>query len=143
MNKNLKINVSITINANIKKVWDALTNPMVIKEYLFGTETITDWEVGGPIIFQGEWEGKSYKDKGNIIALEQNKLIQYTYWSGFSGLEDKPENYSMVTYKLEESENQTILTLQQVGFSNEHAQKHSETNWTAVLNKIKQIVENK
>jgi len=37
---------SITINAPAAKVWDALINPELIKQYLFGTEAISDWEVG-------------------------------------------------------------------------------------------------
>ena len=31
----------------------------------------------------------------------QIAVLKYDYWSGFSGLEDKPENYSLVTYTLE------------------------------------------
>ena len=56
MNRNLKVSKSIEVNSNAKKVWDALTNPGKIKVYLFGTETITDWQIGSPIIFQGEYE---------------------------------------------------------------------------------------
>jgi len=40
---------SLIINAPIAKVWDALVNPELIKHYLFGTEAISDWEVGSPI----------------------------------------------------------------------------------------------
>jgi uncharacterized protein YndB with AHSA1/START domain len=42
MNHNLEVSKSIIVNADVAKVWDALTNPEIIKEYLFGTETITD-----------------------------------------------------------------------------------------------------
>ena len=54
MNKNLKISGSIAINANAGKVWDVLTNPDKIKIYPGGPETITDWKVGSPVIWQGD-----------------------------------------------------------------------------------------
>lgn len=141
MNKELTITTSIKINSNKVKVWDALTNPEKIKIYLFGTETLTDWKTGSEIVFQGEYKGHQYKDKGTILDIKQDELLQYTYWSSFSGLEDKPENYSLVSYKLETANGKTLLTLTQTGFANEDAQQHSQTNWMNVLQQIKQLTE--
>lgn len=64
MNNNLVVSRSIDINSSPSKVWEALTTPDIIKEYLFGTETVTDWKVGSEIVFQGEYEGKKYRDHG-------------------------------------------------------------------------------
>ena len=36
MNRELSIHKSIKFNAEKSKVWDALVNPNIIKEYLFG-----------------------------------------------------------------------------------------------------------
>lgn len=141
MNKELTITQSIEINADKAKVWDSLTNPEKIKIYLFGTETVTDWKTGSTIVFQGEYQGHQYKDKGTILDIKTNELLQYSYWSGFSGLEDKPENYSLITYKLETTNDKTLLTLTQEGFANEEARQHSKTNWMNVLQQIKQLTE--
>src|SRR5580698_757285 len=103
MNHDLQVSESVIVNVGASRMWDVLTNPEIIKEYLFGTETITDWKVGSEIIFQGVYgENKeySYRDRGVIREFVPHQLISYTYWSGFSGLEDKPENYSLVTYTL-------------------------------------------
>jgi uncharacterized protein YndB with AHSA1/START domain len=59
--------VTITINAPGSKVWEALTKPDLIKQYLFGTTVTTDWQVGSPIIYEGQWQGKSYQDKGIVF----------------------------------------------------------------------------
>lgn len=142
MRNDLSVSKSVTINASISKVWEALTKPSIIKEYLYGTETITDWKVGNEIIFQGEYEGHQYRDHGIIIENIQNKKLSYSYWSGFSGLEDKPENYSTVSYTITDlGGNQTELNWLQVGFANEAGQQHSENGMEAFLDTIKTIVE--
>ena len=142
MNRNLKVSKSIEINSNAEKVWDALTNPEKIKTYLFGTETITDWKTGSPIIFQGEYEGHTYKDKGNVLENIANEILKYDYWSGFSGLEDKPHNYSIVIYHIENiSDNRVKLTWTQEGFASEEGQQHSENGLNGILEQIKKLAE--
>lgn len=145
MRHDLTVSQSVEINAPASKVWNALTNPEIIKEYLFGTETITDWKVGSDIIFQGEYgENKEhkYRDKGIVKENVLNKLLSYSYWSGFSGLEDKPENYSLVTYTLKDTgNNQTIFTWTQKGFATEDGYQHSLSGMKEFLEQIKGIVE--
>ena len=142
MNKNLKASQSIVINSDPGKVWDALTNPEKIKIYLFGTKTITDWRAGSPIIFQGEYDGHKYKDKGNVLENVEHEILKYNYWSGFSGLEDTPTNYSIISYHIEKvADNQVKFTWTQEGFANEEGQQHSENGLHGMLQQIKQLVE--
>ena len=72
MLNDLTLKKQFTFNAPVEAVWDALTNPEKIKRYLFGTQTITDWKEGSPIIFTGTWEGTQYKDKGTILKFVKN-----------------------------------------------------------------------
>ena len=81
---------SVTIHVDAAKVWDALTNPALIKQYLFGTEASSDWKEGSKINYKGVWQGKSYEDKGVIKKCEPNRLLVSTYWSAFSDLPDSP-----------------------------------------------------
>jgi uncharacterized protein YndB with AHSA1/START domain len=140
MNNDLQIETSIDINASKDEVWDALTNPAKIKEYLFGTNTTTDWKVGSDLFFEGEYQGKHYRDEGKILTNIPNEQLSYTYWSGFTGLENKPGNYSEVTFNLS-GDNPVRLTLQQRKFVNEKARDHSKENWEKVLKQIKEICE--
>lgn len=143
MNKNLIASKSIQINANADQLWSVLTDPDKIKIYLFGTETLTDWEEGSPILFQGEYNGQHYKDKGNVLEKSVNKRLQYNYWSGFSGLEDKPENYSLVTYDIEDQGSDTVkFTWTQQGFSSEEGKCHTEAGLESMLEQVKQLAEN-
>lgn len=141
MNHQLAVNQRIEIKANAATIWKILTLPEKVKLYFFGTEIIPDWKKGGIILFQGEYQGQSYKDKGIITEIEENQLLQYRYWSGFTGLEDIPENYSLVTYQLEKNGQATLLTLNQIGFANEMAQQHSDLAWKQVLEQIKTLSE--
>ena len=102
---------SVTINAPRSRVWEALTQPDLIKQYLFGTEVSTDWKVGSPITYKGVWEGKAYEDKGQILQVEPEKRLVSTFWSALSGLPDRPENYQTVEYALSDEGGGTRLTL--------------------------------
>ena len=142
MNHDLVVSQSIEVNADLAKVWKALTTPEIIKEYLFGTETVTDWKVGNEIVFQGEYEGHKYRDHGVILENEFQKKIAYSYWSGFSGTEDKPENYSAVIYTLEQLNDQkTKFTWIQKGFANEEGYQHSLGGMKDFLTKVKEVME--
>jgi uncharacterized protein YndB with AHSA1/START domain len=134
---------SIHIDASASKVWAALTQPALIKQYLYGTDAISDWKVGSPLIFKGEWQGKSYEDKGLILDSEPNKLFRYKYWSSMSGTEDKPENYANITYALSENNGKTTLTITQDNIPNESSKVHSQQNWQSVLNQLKDLLESK
>jgi uncharacterized protein YndB with AHSA1/START domain len=137
----MQLKTSITIQAPIAKVWDALINPEQIKKYFFGTETISDWKVGSSLVFKGVWEGKEYIDKGIIFELEENKKLKYNYWSSFSGTADIPENYANITYELSEEGGKVVLTVLQDGFKTKEQQEHSEKNWQTVMGSLKALVE--
>lgn len=141
MNKTLIATASIEIKASPDWVWDALVNPEKIKVYLFGTNTSSQWTLGSDIIFEGEYQGQQYRDKGKITAIEKNKIVQYTYWTGFSGLEDKEENYSLVRFELQAVGDGTLLQLTQEGFPNEQAAGHSANAWKQIVEAIKNLVE--
>ena len=132
----------ITIRAGAARVWDALINPKLIKQYLFGTEVRSDWKVGSSITYSGVWEGKGYEDKGRILQLVPNKLLKATYWSSLSGKPDTPENYNTVTYELSQKEGETTLTITQDNNPSKESADHSAENWKRVLATMKDLLEN-
>lgn len=134
---------SIAINAPAVKVWEALITPESIKQYLFGTDAISDWKVGSKIIFKGVYNGKTYEDKGIILQTIPEKLFQHSFWSHAAGIEDAPENYATVTYNLEkEGNNTTKVTVSQDGCPDEKACTNSENFWGTVLQGLKNLLEN-
>jgi len=141
MNNTFVAKATATINAPASKVWDALTKPDLIKQYLFGTKVTTDWRVGSPITYEGIWEGKAYKDKGKILLVEPGKLLVSTFWSALSGKPDVPENYQTVRYELSAENGGTRLTITQDNNATQEDANHSAQNWTMVLEGMKKVIE--
>lgn len=139
----LNATAQVTINALPERVWKALTDPEEIKQYMMGATVITDWTLGSDIIWKGEWKGKSFEDKGKIIQFEENKKLRYTHYSPLSGKEDSPENYHTVTISLEESADQTLVSLSQTGNESEKEQEHATQNWQSMLENMKKLIEGK
>ncbi len=141
MENSLTATASTKINVPISKVWQALTDPAIIKQYLFGTDTVTDWKKGSDIRYRGVWQGKPYEDKGKIIEIVPEKKLHTTYLSGNSGKEDKPENYNNVIYTLESEYGRTIITITQDNVKDAKEQEHAAQNWNTVLENMKKVLE--
>lgn len=141
MNKTFTAKAATTIKASTSKVWAALTTPDLIKQYLFGTDVTTDWQVGSPITYKGQWEGKTYEDKGKILRIEAGKLLVSTFWSSLSGVPDVPENYKTVRYELSSEGEGARLTITQDNNATQDEADHSEQNWNMVLEGMKKLLE--
>lgn len=129
------------INASPEEVWRSLIDPASVREYMFGSEVVTDWSVGSPILFRGVWEGKPFEDKGVIVEVAAPSLLRYTHYSPLSGAPDVPENYHTLTYTLEAVAEGTRVTLAQDNNATEAAAEHSADMWRQLLETLREIVE--
>ncbi len=141
MKSTLIAKAHITISASIAKVWDALVNPEMIKQYMFGTNVVSDWKEGSPIVWKGEWEGKPYEDKGVILQLKPERVLQYSHFSPLAGQADVPEHYHTVTMELSPEGTGTILMLSQDNNLTEEDREHAEKNWGMMLTGLKKFLE--
>jgi uncharacterized protein YndB with AHSA1/START domain len=139
--KGLAAEASVTIDAPKADVWRALTTPETIKQYMFGAEVDTDWRPGSPITWKGEWKGKKFTDKGEILAFEPEQRLQYSHYSPISNKPDTPENYHTVTYDLSESDGKTTVHLTQDNNPDQETLEHSTQNWQMMLDGLKKSVE--
>jgi uncharacterized protein YndB with AHSA1/START domain len=138
--------VRTKVNAPALAVWKALTTASTFKQFFFGSDISTDWRVGSPIRFRGEWKGKPYEDKGAIQAFDVGKRLAFTHWSPLSGMEDRPENYHIVTFDIRPSGDGTEVVLTQTNQNDAEAlteqnRKEYAKNWTMVLDGLKTTVE--
>jgi uncharacterized protein YndB with AHSA1/START domain len=133
--------VSTVIDAPKEEVWEALTNPDSISQYMFGTRVATDWMAGSPITWEGEWDGRPYQDKGMVREVRPPQVLEYSHFSPLSGLPDSPENYHTVRIEIVEDGPTTNVTLIQDNNETAEARIHSEKNWQSMLEGLKELVE--
>ena len=133
--------VETEVEAPPSRVWTALTDPDEIEKYMFGSHVVTDWKPGSPIVWRGEYEGRKYEDKGEVLEFEPERLLRVTHFSPLSGKEDAPENYHTVTYELEGRGETTRIALSQDGNESEEAAEHSKETWEKMLSGLKKVVE--
>ena len=141
MPTNLRSQKTITVNAPVEEVWDALKRPELIRQWFFGVNTRTTWMEGTPITHRGEYQGKQYEDRGEILKFQPPKLLSHTHWSSMSGLPDNAENYQQVTYSLVSQGRNTELTVTELNLPNEPAKEISEKSWDIALDMLKQMLE--
>jgi len=141
MSRGLVATAQTVIDAPVEKVWAALVTPEQIKHYMFGTNVVSDWKPGSRIIWKGEWQGKSYEDKGVILRLEPGRLLEYSHYSPLSGVPDVPENYHNVTVSLAAEDSHTAVTLSQDNNADEAERAESAKNWAMMLSGLKQFIE--
>ena len=141
MPENLPAEADVTIKGSVSQVWDALTNPDKIKQYMFGATVESDWKVGSPMVWKGEWKGKPFEDKGRILEIQQGKRLRYSHFSPLSGAPDRPESYHTVTIQLDGPDGAIHVDLSQDNNPSEKARDDSRRNWSMMLDGLKKAVE--
>lgn len=132
---------AVDVDATPGRVWAALTDPTEIEKYMMGSQVETDWQVGSPIVWKGEYQGRRYEDKGEILGFEPGRRLAMTHFSPLSGAEDRPENYHHVVFELEDRIDKTHVSLRQDGNSSTEEAEHSSRNWQMMLEGLKNVVE--
>ena len=139
--KKLFVEKSIGINAPASKVWEALTNPDLTKEWIkqfwpdFGILE-SDWNLGSPVL----WKDSNGKIdiQGKVIAVVPYKMLRFSFKA------DTPLQEE-ITYRLEEQDGHTLLTISQGDFGNtpEHEECYpgAVAGWDMNLPKIKELAE--
>ncbi|MHB1535003.1 MAG: SRPBCC domain-containing protein [Acidimicrobiales bacterium] len=134
-------NAETDVAATPAKVWAALTEPEQITAYMHGSQVTTTWQVGSPITWDGEYAGRSYQDKGEVLTYDEPHVLSVTHYSPMMGQPDEPRSYHTLVYRLTPSGDGTHLMLTQDGCgSGEQAAQFSQ-NWQNMLDGLKAHVE--
>lgn len=113
------IKEEVLFKANSKQVWDLVINPEMTKQYMFGCEVISDWQIGSPVHWKGKTENgdEMIYVKGEVLEYEEGKKVSSTTFDPNSTMADIPENYVTLTYEINETSNGTLLTIIQGDFA--------------------------
>ena len=104
---------SVKISAPAQKVWRALTEPGLVKQWQYGSDLLTTWEVGSPIVFRNEWNGQVFEQKGTVLEFSPHSRVKYSLFLPRPDLQDIPEHHFFMIYELSESEGITSLSVRQ------------------------------
>ena len=104
---------TVKILAPAKKVWLALTSPGLVKQWQYGSDLLTTWEVGTSIVFRNEWNGQVFEQKGTVLEFSPESRLKYSLFFPRPDLQDIPENHFFMTYELAESDGTTSLLVRQ------------------------------
>ena len=129
------------VAATPDRVWQAMTDPDQIAEYMMGSRVDTDWQVGSPITWSGEFDGKPYQDKGEVLEVQPGKVLEVTHYSPLMGEEDRPESYHRVRYELSGTGDGTVVALTQDGCDSEEQAQQFSQNWQGMLDGLKKVAE--
>jgi uncharacterized protein YndB with AHSA1/START domain len=139
------IGLTATAQTNIaaapSRVWAALTQPTEIAAYMQGAQVTTTWEIGSPIIWRGEYDGRPYQDKGEVLVYDEPRVLSMTHYSPMMGQPDDPASYHTLVYTVAASGDGAQLTLTQDGCGTDEQAAQFSQNWQGMLDGLKAHVE--
>jgi uncharacterized protein YndB with AHSA1/START domain len=131
----------ITIDAPIETVWHAITNSEIA--LMPGTVVKSEWDVGDPITFEGEFNGKHFKDYGEIVDKDDGRAVSFSHWSETP---KRPDDYHIVRYELDDGGDSTHVSLTQTNVGDDPSiddktKAEFEKNWDMMLKHLKKATE--
>jgi uncharacterized protein YndB with AHSA1/START domain len=107
-----------------------------------GAEVETDWRPGSPLTLTGEFNGKAFKDHGEIRDAEPQRHLAFTHFSGSA-----EDGGNLVDIALEPNGDRTRVSLSQTPLSGERPDETQTAefrkNWEAMLGALKNAAEDK
>ena len=129
----------ILIETTPEKLWQAITDGEITKQYYFGSEVVSDWVVGGEMRYVNSEGNEMMYCK--ILEIDEPKRLVTTFsprWENAGG-GDQP---SKVTYEIEQMGNVCRLTLTHDELDEENPiNPDVRTGWAEILSGMKALLE--
>lgn len=127
------------IRTTKEKLWDAITNPDLTKQYFYGTEIKSDLKPGSKIEYHSIGEDGKVKIAlfGEVLEVEPYKKFVHSF-----NFPDKGEKPSRAIYEIEEQGPFVKLTLTHDRFEGEtETYKSVSEGWPFILSGLKSYLE--
>ena len=137
---------TLDIDATAEKVFAVLTEPQFTRQYMFGCSTVSDWQVGSTLTWEGTFEGKHIVAvTGKILELQKPTRFRYSVFDPNGAYKDVPENYLEVSCVIAARGTGVTLTVTQGDYSKveDGEKRYQDTlgGWPQILKQIKAIAE--
>ncbi len=130
-----KVVYGIYINAPAEKIWDALTQSEYIRQYFWGMNVESDWEVGSKI--------RSFSDddvtfgEGEVLKAERGKILSVS--DRMIGTDGKKGDEEIITYEIEQHGDVCKLIVTHEHSSEAH--KNAINGWEMSMSSLKSLLE--
>jgi uncharacterized protein YndB with AHSA1/START domain len=104
---------TVKIAAPARKVWLAMTSPSLVRQWQYGSDLLTTWEVGTPIVFRNEWNGQVFEQRGTVLEFSPESRLKYSLFVPRPDLQDIPEHHFFMSYELAENGGVTTVIVRQ------------------------------
>jgi uncharacterized protein YndB with AHSA1/START domain len=127
------------ISSTPEKVWDALTNAELTKQYWWNHNNASDWKPGS------EWKHQDYDDPsivhvvGKIVESDRPKRLVIT-WAAPADAGDESQS-SLVTFEIEPYMDAVRLQVTHDRLPSPKALADISKGWPAVLSSLKTLLE--
>ncbi|MDB5360421.1 MAG: ArsR family transcriptional regulator [Rhodospirillales bacterium] len=129
---------TVYIAASIERVWAALTDGAISREYWGGRQVESDWRVGSPVLFRIDADTYDVV-RAKVLAIDppRHLAMGWTY-----DLEPVPPA-SRVTYTLEQAspENVKLTVIHEVWEVGSEVDEGLKNGWPAILSSLKSYLE--
>jgi uncharacterized protein YndB with AHSA1/START domain len=128
----------VYIQAPCEKIWDALIDPEMTKDYWGRHRNSSDWKAGS------RWQHEDYDDASQVavagMVIENDRPHRLVLsWARPESLDD-PDKVSKVTFTIEEQFGSTKLTVVHSELDNEMLRGIC-AGWPAILSSLKTMLE--
>ncbi len=131
----------VDISASPDQVWSAIIDPAKVKRYFFGSTVESDFRPGSKITWRGEYEGKPFEDRDEVIEAVPHERLRVTHFSPLAGQPDRPENYHELVFRLCHAGPATHVTFTQDNNASAAEADAAADSWHTMLRGLKELVE--
>ena len=135
MINNSKFIYTIYIRTSPERIWAAITNPFLCKQF-WGYENVSDWKEGSTWKHLADDNKRSIKFIGKILKVTPKELM--LTWADFNNIEDT----SQVTFKIYTVKEAVCLKVIHTNFQvGSKMQEQIKDGWPRVLSSLKSFLE--
>ena len=125
----------VYIAATPERVWQALTDSELTKQYYYGSTVESDWKPGSPLVYRSP-DGTTAIEC-EIVEADPPRRLVHTFF--FPGTEESP---SRCTWSIEARGSATLLSLTHDEFDGETSTFRSVAHgWVPILSGLKTLLE--
>jgi len=138
MNQNVRQVYEVYIRTTPEKLWQALTDSEMTKQYFFGTAVETSWKPGTPF---NRVRNGSHILEGEVVEVDPPRQLVHTFIFNEPNPADQ-DPPSRVTWNIEQMGEECKLTVTHEHYNGEsETYKGTLTGWNSILSSLKTLLE--